>query len=160
MWFMMSMALAGEPQVAFRDDGLLHGTVEVAASADAVRAVLDDAVRMARWSPDVIAYEAVGEPAGGCQVYAAKTKGMWKPLTYTSKRCRTTEGYRDNLVESDSFQVMTGEWTLTPVESGTRIDFVGDLELSLPVPKRLLSGARVKGLTLTLTKLGEAVSTP
>ena len=115
------------------------------------------AKRMASSSPEVLAFEPEGEPAGGCQVYAVKTKGLWSPLTYRSKRCRTTTGYRDTLIESDAFKTMTSEWTVTAAgEGATKIAFVGDLELSFPVPKKLLSSSRVKGMQNTLTKLQEA----
>lgn len=153
LWMMVATALGAEPQVAFQDDGLLHASMTVDAPAEAVLKILEDAARMGRWSKDVLAMDAVGEPAGGCQVYAVKTKGLWNPMTYTQKRCRTAEGYRDQLVESDSFKRVESEWTVVSHGDQTEVRYVGDLELSMPVPKRMLQGARLKAMTQTMTRL-------
>jgi len=156
LWWVFGAALAAEPQVSIGDDGLLHGAMVIEAPPEAVLAVLEDAERMAGWSKDVLAFDPVGEPAGGCQVYAGKTRGLWSPLTYKTKRCRTTEGFRDTLVESDSFSVMSSEWKVRARGDHTAVDYTGDLELSFPVPKKMLSTTRIKSMTQTFTKLDEA----
>lgn len=158
MWWWMVVAWAAEPTVQFDDDGRLKAHVEIAAPADAVIAVLADAPRVAKWSDDVLGMEPVGAPSDDCQDYEVKTKGLWNPLTYVSRRCRTATGFRDQLVRSESFSVLESTWTVRPTDAGSEVHYEGALELSFPVPKRLLRGARRSSIVETLARL-EAAAT-
>jgi hypothetical protein len=158
IWWCLSFALAAEPEVRFDDDGTVHASLRIDAPPEAVLAVVSDAPRMAKWSDDVLSFQPVGAAEGDCQQYEVKTKGLWNPLTYVSKRCRTADGFHETLVRSDSFSVIDSRWVITPAEGGTQVQFAGDLELSMSVPKALLKGARSKSIAHTLRTLRDTVT--
>ena len=142
------------------DEGVVHGSVEIAAPAEAVHAVLSDAPRMAGWSPEVLSMAATGASSGGCQDYEVKTKGLWSPLTYVVRRCRKGEGYSERLVASEDFTKVHSDWNVVPIEGGVRVDYVGSVEVGLPVPKSMLHKAQLNSMITTMTRLAKEATVP
>ena len=120
IWMLLSLARAQEPTMSVEADGTVVAVVEVAATPDRVRGVLDDPFALAKLSPDILSTkEEAGAPAG-CQRFARETKGMWRPLELVFQRCRTEAGWREELVSSEDFEAYATDWTLTPTAAGTR----------------------------------------
>ncbi len=153
MWAWILAAWAAEPSVAFGDDGLLKASMEIGAPADAVRAVLADAPRVARWSPDVLGMDAVSPVDGECRDFKLTTKGLWNPLSYVIRRCATAGGFSERLVSSETFTRVQADWTITPTAAGCRVDYLGGVEVNLPVPKAMLQKAQTSSMASTLKRL-------
>lgn len=153
MWVLWATLSGAEPTVAFDEAGMLRASTVIAASPDAVKAVLGDAPRVAKWSPEVLSMTPVGAASGACRDFEVTTKGLWNPLSYVVRRCTTDAGFSDRLVSSDDFTRVQADWTVTAVPEGARVDYVGTVDVDLPVPRAALRKAQTGSMTMTLTRL-------
>lgn len=125
-----------KPSVTLRPDGSVEARLTVAASEESVRNVLRDPEVGARLTRDVISVES--EIRGRCSRVSTKTRGLLRPLTYTSLRCPTPQGWTESLLESKDFSLYEAEWRLTPRPGGTEIFYRLRLQVSIPAPESLV----------------------
>jgi hypothetical protein len=141
MWFLLGPAMASEaPVVTTEADGTVVGVAVVAASEDAVRALLGDASRAAGLSPDVYDVTVEGEE-GRCSRVRKHTRGVFRPFELLALRCPTEQGWTEVLVESGDFSSYALEWRVAPDAAGTRVEYRVRTKLSIPVPAAALRGA-------------------
>lgn len=155
------VAWAGTAEVAFGDDGVLKGRVEISAPAERVHAILDQTAMVAKWSSDVLEMTPTGPATEGCQDFDVKTRGLWRPLTYVVRRCRKGGSYTDRLVRSEDFNAVTSDWTITSTGDTTVVTYAGTVDVNLSVPAALLRKAQQSSMQGILERLDkEASATP
>ncbi len=153
----MALARAQEPTMSVEPDGTIVATVEVAATAEAIRGVLDDPMAVSRLSPDVLSTTEVPGAPAGCQRLARETRGLFRPLKMSLQRCRTETGWREELVSSEDFEAYASAWSLTPSATGTRIEYRVRTDVNLPVPRAALTAAIKDAAATTVKNLVAAV---
>ncbi len=111
--------------------------IDVQADIDQVREILSQARTAAALSPDVLNISVT--PRGRCEQVEVETRGFLSSLNYISLRCPTDDGWTETLISSDDFSFYDVQWSMTPIENGTRVTYRIDIEMkNLPVPERLL----------------------
>jgi hypothetical protein len=149
-------ALAADPQVNIDAAGGVVGTMLIDASAAQVRSVVGDAVQAAELSPDVVSVKRVSSDSG-CDQLVTETKGMWRNLRYTSRRCPTADGWDDNLVESSDFNAYESTWALREVDGGTHVTVRVHTDVNLPVPASMVQKRSSKSVGELLENLARKV---
>ena len=140
MWILVAIAASAEPTVLVQSDGTVVASAVVAASADAIHAVVDDLEAVRRLSPEVLSVTDLGPTSDRCHHVRRETKGLFRPLHFLALRCRTATGWHEELVESEDFADYTTDWSITPVEGGTRVEYRVHTSVRL-VPASLVAGA-------------------
>ncbi len=149
-------ASAAPPEVSSEDDGTVVGHVVIDAPADAVRAVLGDPVRTGDLSPDVLSVENVGGE-GDCHDLKTETRGLWRSLTYRSRRCPTAEGWHETLLEPGDFSELASTWRVETHEGGTEVTLRVQTDVNLPVPQGVLRRHERRNVLEILGNLTRAV---
>jgi carbon monoxide dehydrogenase subunit G len=150
------VAFAADPQVSVDEGGHVVGTVVIPATQEQVRGVLDDPVQCAELSPDVYSVARV-DRRDDCDELVTKTRGLFRPLRYRSRRCRTADGYRDRLVESEDFSAYETTWALREVDGGTEVTVRVHTEVNLPVPKSAVEKRSRKSVGEMLEALADKI---
>jgi hypothetical protein len=92
-----------------------------------------------------------------CDELVTKTRGLFRPLRYRSRRCRTADGYRDRLVESEDFSAYETTWALREVDGGTEVTVRVHTEVNLPVPKSAVEKRSRKSVGEMLEALADKI---
>jgi hypothetical protein len=148
-------ASAAEPVTSIAADGTVTGEVVVPESEALVLALLDDPANTDRLSGDIVSSSA--EPDGDCTRVDRSVRGMWNPLRFVVRRCRTATGYSERLVESTDFDRHETEWEVSAVEGGTRVRYQVRSEPNLPVPRALVRSRTRSAIDDLLRKVAAAV---
>ncbi len=150
--FSLASALAAEPTVTTQADGTVVARMEVAASAEAIRAILSDSEASVRLSADVLSVDAALK--GKCSEMTVQTKGAWNPLEYKALRCPTANGWRTSLIESDDFSALEVEWKLDPSCSDlTTVEYRVRTDVDIVAPKALVQQGVRRSARDTLKEL-------
>lgn len=156
MWLMAGTALAYDaPAVTVEADGTVVGVALVAASADAVRALLGDVEREASLSPMIRDVLVVGAE-GRCAKVRKHTRGLLRPFELVALRCPTTTGWREALVESADFTEYATEWRVAPADAGTRVEYRVRAGLRLAFPAAAVRAGMVDATRTSLENLQES----
>jgi len=150
----LATALAAEPVVTTttQADGTIVARIEMAASEEAIRAVLEDGATSVRLSDDVLSVEAALK--GRCTEMVVKTKGAWNPLKYKALRCPTANGWRTSLMESEDFRALEVEWKLDPSCSDlTTVEYRVRTDVDIAAPKALIQQGVKRSAIDTLKEL-------
>lgn len=131
--------------------------VFIAADSATVRAALADPVVACRLSGDVLDARVLATQ-GECTLVQVTTRGLTTPLTYTTRRCPTPEGFSETLVQTEDFDSQMSSWKLRPVTGGTQVTLMVRSEPRLPVPQRLINAAVGSGAVQTLKNLVQRVT--
>lgn len=135
--FLASPALAAEPTVSTEADGTVRGAVVLEMSpAEAMEALADPELARSI-NPDVVALQRLST-AGDCTDLDISTRGMWRPLQMTARRCKTSNGFRETLLSSDDFTAQEATWTVTDHPDGALLEYTLKSEPNLPVPRALI----------------------
>ena len=129
-------ALAQQPELSTNDDGTVEVTLRVSTGEEQVRAAMADPEASCRLTPDILSVEVIQK--GPCQELHIETRGLNRPLSYSSLRCPTPHGWQEVLIESDDFESMTSEWLFFSEGNGTRIVYRIATSVNLPVPDFLI----------------------
>jgi ribosome-associated toxin RatA of RatAB toxin-antitoxin module len=160
-------ALAAEPApaVSVRGDdtpgeGVVAASVIIAASPEAVWAVMTDCHRLARLMTNVDHCRVMQrDPAGRWDVREQVTKASLLPAARTVLRSDYDEPrlVRFHRIDGD-FKVLEGEWRLTAMDGGarTRVDYVSRMSSPVAAPGLFVRMAMRGALTKTLTNLRDA----
>jgi hypothetical protein len=134
-------------------------TTEVLIQADAasIRAALADPLTACRLSGDVLSATVLAKE-GDCSILRVTTRGLSAPLTYTTRRCPTADGFRETLVTTEDFDNQTSSWKLTPVSGGTVVTLAVRSEPRLPLPQRMINAAVGSSAVQTLRNLVHRVT--
>jgi len=149
-------AFAAEPRVDVDEGGQVVGTMVLPATQDRVRDVLEDPVQCAELSPEVYSVTQVGHN-DDCDELVTETRGLFRPLRYRSRRCRTADGFRDHLVESEDFSAYETSWALREVDGGTEVTLRVHTEVNLPVPASVVEKRSRKSVGEMLQALAEKI---
>lgn len=148
-----SSAQASDPEVNVQQSGAVRAEVTLPAAEEQIRSILGDPEEAADLSPDVIS--VVATPSGECFELKTRSRGLFRPLVFESRRCPTSEGWHEVLVSSDDFTAFDGEWTLNSVEGGTQVIYVLSTETNLPVPDAVVRQNVSRSLQKLLDNLAE-----
>ncbi|MBW2258485.1 MAG: SRPBCC family protein [Deltaproteobacteria bacterium] len=152
--------VAAEPEIEVLEeaDGTVRVEVVVAHSVAEVRTLVDlvdDPVTSAALTPEILSVEvAPGEP---CQEITTRSRGLFRPLTYTVQRCPAADGWTEVLLRSDDFDDYWSEWVVRPSEEGTRVTFRIRSDPNLPVPRSLVRKGIRRSATRTVENLLESL---
>lgn len=136
---LLASARAAEPTPPVTDSAdRVTTAVVVPAAPDAVRAVLADPTAACRLSADVLSARVVGAD-GPCALIAVTTRGLTSPLSYTTRRCPSADGYTETLVQTDDFDQQDARWRLRAVPGGTEVTLQVRSQPRLPVPQRIIN---------------------
>jgi uncharacterized protein YndB with AHSA1/START domain len=150
----VALAFAQDPTVTSAADGTVTATVDVAASAEKVRACLADAEATSKLTPEVIDAEAT--PKGACEVVDVTSQGAWNPFTYKALRCPTKDGWTYELLQSEDFEALHIEWKVTPTSSGSTVEYKVKTDLAMSLPSSVVQPRLERSARATLMKLVEA----
>ena len=152
------LAFAAEPSApVVAGESTVSTEVFIAAAPAAVLAALADPLVACRLSGDVLDARVLGKQ-GDCTLMQVTTRGLTTPLTYTTRRCPTPEGFNETLVQTDDFDSQASSWKLRPVSGGTQVTLEVRSEPRLPVPQRLINAAVGSGAVQTLKNLVQRVT--
>lgn len=152
------LALAAEPSAPTVAGASTVSTgIFIAADPATVRAALADPLKACQLSGDVLDAKVLGKQ-GDCTLIQVTTRGMTSPLIYTTRRCPTTEGFTETLVQTDDFDSQASTWSLRPVSGGTQVTLEVRSEPRLPVPQRLINAAVGSSAVQTLKNLVHRVT--
>jgi hypothetical protein len=149
--------VADEPEVAVEEeaDGTVRVEVVVPHSVADLRSVVDDPESSAALTPEILSVEvAPGEP---CQEVTRRSKGLFRPLTYTAQRCRTASGWTEELLHSDDFDDYWAEWAFEPSDGETRVTYRVRSDPNLPVPRSLVRKGMRQSAAKTVENLLESL---
>ncbi|MBW1877529.1 MAG: SRPBCC family protein [Deltaproteobacteria bacterium] len=153
----VEIEVAAEPEIEVLEeaDGTVRVEVVVAHSVAEVRTLVDDPVTSAALTPEILSVEvAPGEP---CQEITTRSRGLFRPLTYTVQRCPAADGWTEVLLRSDDFDDYWSEWVVRPSEEGTRVTFRIRSDPNLPVPRSLVRKGIRRSATRTVENLLESL---
>lgn len=157
-WLLVAATgFAAEPEVevVVADDGTVRAEVVVPHTIAEVRAVVDDPEASAGLVPEILSIEVTpGEP---CQEVATRSRGLFRPLTYTARRCPTADGWTQVLVRSDDFDDYWSQWTVEPMGEQTRVTFQIRSDPKLPVPRSLVQKGTRESAAHTIENLLESL---
>lgn len=151
-------AFADEPSAELTADGRVVGRMIVPAPAPDVRAAVESPIETGALSPEVMSVDLVETDDAGCEVLQTSTRGLFRPLTYRSRRCRTEGGWRDELLESEDFSAYEAEWVLEEVDGGTAVTVSIQTELNLPIPRGMIEKRQRKTVIEILDNLAAKVA--
>ncbi len=151
-------AAAGDtPEFDVAADGTVVGRIVVDAPAAQVRRAADAANR----APAGNVLDLTFKPAGDCEHVERKTRGIWSPLTMKTRWCPTEHGWRELLVNSDSYTTYESEWQIRDTTSGaTEIQVRVRTAVNLAVPSSLVRQGTIDGMRNTFTKVLERLVAP
>ncbi|MCO4743915.1 MAG: hypothetical protein KC912_03940 [Proteobacteria bacterium] len=132
-----SSAFAAEPVVASQSDGTVVGSVVLNVTPEEAMDMLGDAELARSINPDVVSLQTLGS-SGPCTDLDISTRGMWRPLKMKARRCRTTDGFRETLIESADFDAQEATWTVSEHPEGALLEYSLKSEPNLPVPRALI----------------------
>jgi hypothetical protein len=135
--FLASTAVAGDPTVSTDADGTVRGEVVLAMSPSEAMTALSDPELARSINPDVVALQRLAT-SGACTDLDIATRGMWRPLKMKARRCQTSNGFRETLLESDDFAVQEAIWTVSEHPEGALLEYTLKSEPNLPVPRALI----------------------
>jgi hypothetical protein len=158
MLFWVAIALA-DPVVVVDSDNTVRGDASVTMSvADALSQLSDP-----RWISEVdgSGTEIVAlAPRGECGVYAHTSRTALKTITYTVTWCPTENGWRSDLVESDTFESYSAAWTVTESGEGARLQYRFAMETGMMVPQFIINRSTRKAIDNMLTTVPIAMGVP
>jgi hypothetical protein len=147
-----------EPLVQREEPGTIITRLLVPASAEEVRAVLNDPVTFGGFTPDVQSMRV--EPRGRCKLLSFDTRGLLEPMRYSTLRCPSDLGWRETLFQSDDFTRYDADIALEPAPEGTLITYKLSVGLDLPVPDVVISRNVKRSARLTMQAVRDLLALP
>lgn len=142
-----------EPLVQTEEPGTIITHLLVPATQAEVLAILDDPYTFGGFTPDLQSMDV--EVRGRCKLLSFESRGLFEPLRYSTQRCPWGTGWRETLLESDSFTRYDADIQLLPVVGGTRIIYRLSVGLDLPVPDVVISKNVKRSARLTMQAVRE-----
>jgi hypothetical protein len=144
-----------EPLVQSEEPGTIITRLLVPAPVGQVQAVLDDPHLFAAFTPDV--QELVVQARGRCKLLTFRSRGFIEPFRYSTQRCPSASGWRETLLESDSFTRYDADIALEPSAEGTHIIYKLSVGLDIPVPDIVISKNVKRSARLTMQALRDMI---
>ena len=148
-------AVAAEPVTTVAEDGTVTGVVVLPQTEAEILAFLADPTRADQLVDEVV--ESRSSPDGRCTRVSRSVKGMWNPLRYVVRRCRTPKGWSEQLVEAGDFRRHEAEWEVSTTAAGTRVRYRVHSDPNLPVPKALVRSRTRAAIDRLLRRVGSAL---
>ena len=145
------------PVVEVSRDGTVDGSVIVGAPPDVVQTYLADVKGLRLHNSDVTSVNVSRD--GACELVTTTAKNVVE-MTYTARRCPTTSGWVETLLDSELMNDYYAEWFFTPVSTGIEVRFRLRTEVDLPVPSRLIRGTIKKSVQDSLERMQSALGGP
>ena len=89
----------------------------------------------------------------GCTELKVVSRGFGRDMRYTAERCRTANGFRSKMVDSEDFDAHDIWWTFAPAEAGTSVTIRVDVRPKVMVPHFLIRRFVARALSETLIKM-------
>lgn len=142
---------ADRPVIRVQDDGTVVGRLRVEAPAPEVRQAISENLSDARGLTNVLDVRAT--PDGNCHKVERRTRGLVTPLEMRTRFCPTPKGWREFLVQSDSYTAYNVEWTVEPTAEGSEILLEVHSDVNLYVPTSLITAGTVQGMNESFAAL-------
>ena len=140
-----------EPSVHIAKDGSIEGQITLPFPESEVYHLLSDPVASSKLNRDV--YDASSKRQGACEIVYRKVRGVWSPMTYRAKRCPTTHGWVEQLIDSESVSDYYMEWELERLSSGTRVKYKVRTQINAPIPTSIIQSETKRSVTQMLKNL-------
>lgn len=147
-----------EPLVQREEPGTIITRLLVPASAEEVRAVLDDPVAFGGFTPDVLSMRV--EPRGRCKLLSFDSRGFLEPMRYSTLRCPSAQGWSETLFQSEDFTRYDADMAFEDAPGGTLITYRLSVDLDFPVPDMVISRNVKKSAKLTMQAVRELLVRP
>ncbi len=144
-----------EPLVQTEEPGTIITRTLVPATEAEVRAILDDPYTFVGFTPDVQSMDV--QARGRCKQLSFVSRGLFEPLHYSTQRCPSAGGWRETLLESDSFTRYDADIQLLPVAGGTHIIYRLSVGIDLPVPDLVISKNVKRSARLTMQAVRDLI---
>jgi hypothetical protein len=155
-WFIAASlwnpALAADvPDIRVQDDGSIVAHIVVDASVRDVRKAISDGLVDVQSLTNVLSVKT--SPDGECHRVERTTRGLFTPLAMRTRFCPTPDGWREYLVQSDSYEEYSAVWTVTPTADGSEIMLKVRSDVNFYIPDGLMRAGTVQGLNETFAVL-------
>jgi len=155
---LLPAAVAAKDKVEVDDAGYVRVTRVVPLRPDQVlTALYDEGEDGEVENPDLVSREVLARD-GDCTTYRMVSKGLVGTMTYDYRTCRTADGQREDLVQSEDFLAYAVEWHVGAVEGGTEIGFYCRVIPNLKVPLALVRVGQKRSMKGTIDRLVERAS--
>jgi hypothetical protein len=144
------LAVAQEP-VLTSTSGNVEAYIDLTVPPEKVRAFLADPAASSHLVPDVLSVDVTSQ--GTCQDIGLTTRGLSRPLAVRVRRCPTSDGWRQDLVQSEDFTSYEMVWKIQALATGTRVIFHLVMDVNLPVPHFLIHRGVIADAKGTLSAL-------
>jgi carbon monoxide dehydrogenase subunit G len=142
-----------EPLVQTEEPGTIVTRLLVPAPVHEVQAILDDPYTFVAFTPDVQSMDV--QTRGRCKLLRFQSRGLFESLHYSTQRCPSASGWRETLLESDSFTRYDADIALLPEGDGTQIVYRLSVGIDLPVPDVVISKNVKRSARLTMQALSD-----
>ncbi len=142
---------AERPEISVQDDGSIVAHMVVSASATEVRSAISEGLIDVAGLTNVLSVKAT--PDGECRKVDRTTRGLFSPLTMRTRFCPTPDGWREYLVQSDSYETYSAVWTVKPTAEGSEILLKVRSDVNFYLPDGLMRAGTVQGLNETFAGL-------
>jgi len=151
MWMLfLCGALAAEPSLAFQDDGWLVGHVDIAASPDAVWALVADPGQVARFDAG---RETTSEPDGTCHKVTMTIRHPLASPTFHTRSCPDGERTVRQVLTGGDMAAFDAEWRVEARGDGTRLHHRWKGEPASYAPQWIVHRMALKGATKLMAAL-------
>ncbi|MEZ4447996.1 MAG: hypothetical protein R3B09_00870 [Nannocystaceae bacterium] len=137
------------------DNDEVIAVVRIDAPLETVRKALISAEKAHSYAPTTLAARATTD--GTCERIALRVKGLFSPFVATTRRCPTSDGWLEKLVESDDFSDYLAEWKLQSMGDATAVHYRVRTIINVSVPQSMITSQTRKVLKTTLQRLIAAV---
>lgn len=135
--------------------GEVVASMRLAAKPAAVREILGSAERSHGLSPFTVSAKATAD--GTCERVKLRTRGLLQPFEIETRRCPTTQGWRETMIASTDFLEYYNEWILEEDGDGSRVTFRTRSVPNVAVPESLIQAETRRVLARLLHNLQSAV---
>jgi hypothetical protein len=154
LWF-AAAAWGAEPVVTTDEAGVVRATAVVEASLPEVLALIQSPEKLfaATRGGDEDSSLTTTAADAGCMRVTYNRKTPIGPVSYVARGCPTAAGLRTTLLESESFESMSYEWTARPVDGGTEVTYTWQGRVTLPVPGWIVRKSTENSIRETMGKV-------
>lgn len=118
------------PTVSIDDAGRVVGTVQLATSAEKLRADMDDPTFVPRATGNGTEI-TVDARDGDCLVVTSVTPQKMMTVRTTTRRCPTADGWSSTLETSNALDAFVETWSVAPVGDGASVTYRVELSTSV-----------------------------
>lgn len=146
---LLALSFAAEPTVEVVGDDMVRGAIVVELAPEVVRQRLADPVWVVQSSGDGTEV-VITSREGGCLLADYASPSFLMTVRYSVRQCPTKDGFESKLITSNAFSSYRTQWVVKPEGSGSRVEYVSQLNTTLSVPSSWVTKSMKKGITQML----------